>query len=91
MLFLLLGRQDNFGDDEMTITKPQRRAVYEMDIETEDHGSIILFRPLTPEAEEWIEEHVQDDAQWWSGALAVEVNYADDLLTGMVDDGLLVN
>lgn len=62
-----------------------------VDIRIEDHGSIILFRALTPEAREWINEHVQPEGwQWLGNGLSVEPRYVDDLRSGMIDDCLVV-
>ncbi len=60
------------------------------DIQIENHGSIVLFQPMNKEAKAWINDHVQDDAQWFGRALAVEPRYAADLAQGMVEDGLVV-
>ena len=60
------------------------------DIKVENHGSIFLFQPLTDSARNWIEEHVGEDAQFWSGALVCEPRYASDLADGMMSDGLVV-
>ena len=60
------------------------------DVVVENHGTIVLFRPQTDAAREWIDEHVQDDAQWFGPALAVEARYARDLAAGMLNDGLHV-
>ena len=34
-------------------------------------GSIFLFTPLTAAAQQWIDENVQPDAQWFANALVV--------------------
>lgn len=55
-----------------------------------NHGSVVLIRPVTDAAEQWIDEHVQDDAQWFGPALVVEPRYVDDLIAGMREAGLEV-
>lgn len=62
----------------------------EPDVRIDNCGSVLLFRPLTDVAREWIGEHVQTDAQWLGNGLAVEARYADDLACGMQEDGLVV-
>jgi hypothetical protein len=57
-----------------------------MSFSIEPHGSIVLVRPLTNEAREWLEENT--DGQWWTGALAVEPRYVEGLVEGMVEAGL---
>ena len=60
------------------------------DITVQNHGSIFLFVPETRRGRTWINENVQDDAQWWANALVVEHRYAMDLASGMMADGLRV-
>jgi hypothetical protein len=51
----------------------------------EDHGSLMLFRPLDAEVTAWLEEHT--DGHWFGGALAVEPRFAEALALGMLDAG----
>ena len=60
------------------------------DVLVRDAGTLFLFCPLTPEAKEWIDEHVQSDAQWFGNALVVEHRYALGLAEGMKDEGLVL-
>ena len=60
------------------------------DISIENHGTIFLFWLNTQAATEWVEEHVQSDAQFFGDALVVEHRYARDLATAAVADGLAV-
>lgn len=60
------------------------------DVEVSNQGSLILVRPLTDAADEWIGQRVQEDATWWYGSLVVEHRYADALIEGMRADGLVV-
>ena len=60
------------------------------DVTIENHGSLMLFRLRTVEAEQWVEAFVSDDAQFFGGALVVEPRYAADLANGMENDGLEV-
>lgn len=60
------------------------------DVSIENHGSMILFRLLTPEATNFVDENVSQDAQFFGNALAVEPRYAQDLAQGMIDAGLAV-
>lgn len=52
-----------------------------------DHGSIILLRPLTKAAWNWIGDHVPDYALF-GGAIPVERRYFPDMLDGIDADGL---
>ena len=46
---------------------------------------------LTPEAREWVEEHVSEDRQCFGGGVAVEWRFAAALAEGMQADGLVIN
>ncbi len=62
-----------------------------IDVEVENHGTVFLFRPLTPRGFEWIEDNVQAESwQWFGNALTVDHRYAVDLATGMQSAGLEV-
>ena len=55
----------------------------------EPHGSVVLIRPLTPGAREWIDQNVGPEPwQWMGGALACEPRYVADLVDGMIADGM---
>jgi hypothetical protein len=54
-------------------------------------GTLFLFCPLTQQAKDWIEEHVQSDAQWFLSALVVEHRYAWGLAQVMKDEGLVLS
>lgn len=59
-----------------------------MDVRVENHGSVVLLRPLTDAATNWMEDHLPADAQRWGNAVVVEPRYAQPILDGMVADGL---
>ena len=53
-------------------------------------GSIITLRPLTPDAQQWIDEYV--DLQPWQSPnhIAVERRYWDDIHWAINDAGMTV-
>jgi hypothetical protein len=53
-----------------------------------NEGTVFLFCPLTSRGKEWIDDHVQPDAQWFRNALVVEHRFAWGLAQGMKDAGL---
>jgi hypothetical protein len=55
-----------------------------------DEGPLVLVTPATPEAQQWLDEHVVGETTWWCGALAVERRYVFDLLSGAQSDGLVL-
>jgi len=61
-----------------------------IDVNVEKHGGLLLFRLNTAAATAWVDANVDEDAQWFGGALVAEHRYALDLAQGMLDAGLLV-
>jgi hypothetical protein len=62
-----------------------------VDLSVEDHGSVVLLRPLTDTARDWIEEHVSREGfhpDW--PTLVVEPRYVTDIVCGAQADGLEV-
>ena len=51
----------------------------------ENHGTIVLVRPLTVDVERWLEEHTE--GMWFGGALVVEPRYVEPLVLGMIEEG----
>lgn len=74
---------------ENPLYSPQEKPV-SPDVLVNHVGTLYTFCPLTLQAKEWIDEHVQDDAQWFGHALIVEHRYAWGLAQGMKDDGLVL-
>jgi hypothetical protein len=56
----------------------------------ENHGSLFLFYPQNPTAEEHIRSNVADDALWAGDALVVEPRYAVDLAAQLSQSGWIV-
>ncbi|MEQ1726766.1 MAG: hypothetical protein ABL982_00180 [Vicinamibacterales bacterium] len=50
--------------------------------------SLALLRPLTGDAQGWLQQHVAADATYFGDALVVEHRYLLDLLDGISGDGL---
>ena len=59
-----------------------------MDAEVINHGSLCLVHPRTVEAQKWIHENVSEDSQWFAHSLVVEPRFIEDLIQGMIADGL---
>lgn len=60
------------------------------DVIVDNQGSIVLLRPETNAAKEWLAEHIHVDAMHFGPSLVVEWRYADDIIDGMKRDGLEV-
>ena len=59
------------------------RRVVAAAISVEHHGSVLLVRPLTREAEARLHSLVDRDAQWWRGALVCEPRYLASILSAL--------
>ena len=61
------------------------------DVTIRNEGTIFIFDLNTETARTWVDEHVQEGAQWWGAhGLVVEHGFAAYLTEGMVNDGLVV-
>ena len=58
------------------------------DFELQNEGSLYLLRPLTGQAAEWIEEHIEQNRQMFGTAVVVEHRYVADIVRGIADAGL---
>jgi len=61
-----------------------------VDFLCENHGSIVLLRPLTPSATSWLEEHIGQDngfQPYWPTCV-IEHRYIWPILEGIQNDGL---
>lgn len=54
------------------------------------HGSFYLARPLTPDGDEWIEQNIVGEVTWHGDALVVEPRFAEDVVAGMIRDGIKI-
>jgi hypothetical protein len=61
-----------------------------IDFELSGGGTVYRFRPLTPAARAWVDEHLPDDATWWCGAVVVEHRYLGPIVGSAIGDGLVV-
>jgi hypothetical protein len=60
------------------------------DVLVRNEGTVFLFCPLSSRGKQWIEEHVQPDAQWFGSALIVEHRFAWGLAQGPKDARLVL-
>ena len=50
--------------------------------------SVYILKPLTENAEEWIDERIDPNAMWYGGGVAIEHGFIDDVMFGIEVDGL---
>lgn len=61
------------------------------DFQVQNEGSVILVRPLTPEARAWVDEHVEvEDWAWLGTAFACDPRYVADLVALIGASGFTV-
>jgi hypothetical protein len=60
------------------------------DVLVRNEGTVFVFCPLSSQAKEWTNEHVQRDALWFGNVLVVEHRFAWGLAQGMKDAGLVL-
>ena len=54
----------------------------------EDHGSIVLVRPLTRDVYDWLVTSVGQDAeQWFGNALVCEPRYVEPIIHALIEEG----
>jgi hypothetical protein len=58
------------------------------DFNFSDHGTICLLSPLSRAARRWVHRHLPNDAQVYGGAIAISHRYADEIVSGIINDGL---
>ena len=61
------------------------------DLELQNEGSLYLLRPLTGEAVEWLDEHIEHNRQMFGTAVVVGHRYIADIVRGIRDAGLEVD
>jgi hypothetical protein len=55
------------------------------------HGSVIILTALSEAGQNWITEHLPDDAPSWGGGIVIEPRFFDDIADGIINDGLELN
>lgn len=58
-----------------------------MKIQLENHGTIVLARPLDDEAREWLLRTAPEDAQFWGEALVIEPRFVGGVVEAFTADG----
>ena len=58
------------------------------DFDIENHGSVVLLRPLSTDADNWVQENISDDVLRFGGAVVVEPRYIGPVMEGLSAEGL---
>lgn len=57
------------------------------DIRFEDHGSVVLIRPLNEFATEWLSENLMADSPRFGGAVVCEPRYVENIWDALRAEG----
>lgn len=60
------------------------------DIRVHDHGSIVIITGASVAGIEWLEEHIDPDAQRWGNGFVAEPRYVAPIIEDAIGDGLEV-
>ena len=55
-----------------------------------DGSKLILLRPLTQAARNWLHDHLEPDAQYLGANAVIEHRYIEPILLGIDEDGLTI-
>lgn len=62
-----------------------------MDWTVMNHGSVVMFKPVSDQAKAWRDENIPvEDWAWLGEAFACEHRYAGNLVEGIIGDGMEV-
>jgi hypothetical protein len=62
------------------------------DFDVSDAGSICIVTPMTEAAQDWLDANVtNDETQYWGPGIVVEPRYLENLVNGIIGDGLTVS
>jgi hypothetical protein len=70
--------------------EPNETDLPEVDFHLEDHGSIVLLRPVSAGAREWADMYIGEDNGYqplWP-TVTIEGRYVHSILEGIREDGL---
>ena len=63
-------------------------AIDHCDFLLRDEGTIFFLYPQSSEADSWINQHILENATWFGSALVIGHRYIEDILGGIVAEGL---
>ncbi len=75
--------------DALNPTADVQVIVRAADFLVDDQGTLVLLTPQTDAAREWVFQNLPTDAQRFGEAIVIEHRYADDILFGIHNDGLV--
>src|SRR5258708_22094700 len=74
----------------LIITPTAKEHHMQADFRFSNHGSVCLLTPVSADARDWIDTRLPVDVQRYAGGAVIEPRYAEDILSGITDEGLTV-
>ena len=72
-------------------TATEAQARFNFDFLLAHHGSICILNAITQDAQQWVDDHLPNDAMHWGQrGTVIEPRYAGDIVQGIINDGLVV-
>lgn len=60
-----------------------------IDFSVMQDGSIVLIRPMTSRADDWVKQYIQlEPWQWLGMSFGIDARFSADILRGILDSGL---
>lgn len=63
----------------------------EFDFTLRNHGNLFILTPLSEAGREWADNFLPEDALKWGGGTVIEPRYVEDIVDGILGDGLAIN
>jgi len=70
------------------ITIPEGRAL--PDFEVQGHYTIYLLQPLNQAAQEWIDNNIPPDSEWYMNSVVIEHRYIADIIQAIYKEGMQI-
>lgn len=82
-------RDERNNPDEPVETRFARINADEVDFRVRDEGTLVLLWPISDAAKSFVEEKIAVETTF-GGAVVVEHRYAQDIIDGIREDGLVI-
>lgn len=63
----------------------------DIDFLVRDEGSIIILMPNSDEAKQWVTDHIDENATWFSRGVVIEHRYAQDIIDAILSTDMNIS
>ena len=56
-----------------------------------DHGSIAILKPESDDAKNWVDDYIDENAQWFANGIVIEHHYVHAIVEGIFETGMTIN